>query len=93
MILQQHLQTASGENRHALHRAQRWYDATERAWGYSKGPVSSADLMSHERLDRPIMKVFQRHPGNNMPEAQEIVKVRMKGVILIKRSVRAYLSC
>ena len=47
--------------------------------------MSSADLMSHERLDRPIMKVFQRQPGNNMPEAQEIVKVRIKGVILIKR--------
>ena len=83
--MQQHLQTESGENRYALHRAQRWYDATERAWGYSKGPVSSADLMRHERLDRPIMKVFQRHPGNNMPEAQEIVKVRTKGIMVSKR--------
>lgn len=73
--LQQHLQVASGENRHALHRAQRWYDSTEKAWGFSKGPVNYADLFTHERLDRPIIKVFQRHPGTNMPEAQEIVKV------------------
>ena len=34
-LFQQHLQVAKGENRHALHRAQRWYDGTEKAWGYA----------------------------------------------------------
>lgn len=38
--------------------------------------MSSSDLMTHERLDRPIMKVFQRHPGTQVPEAQEIIKVK-----------------
>lgn len=61
--------------RGALNRVQRHYNATENAWGLSKGPVSSADLLSHERLDRPIIRVFQRHPGNNVPEAREILKV------------------
>jgi hypothetical protein len=32
---QQHLGVAMGENRHGIHRAQRWYDATDRARGYS----------------------------------------------------------
>jgi len=74
VTLKQHLQVAKGENRHALHRAQRWYDNTEKAWGYTLGPVSSSDISTRERLERPIISVYQRHPGTNLPEAQEIVK-------------------
>lgn len=72
--LKQHLQVAKGENRHALHRAQRWYDSTEKAWGYTRGPVASSDISTRERLNRPIISVYQRHPGTNLPEAQEIVR-------------------
>ena len=36
------------------------------------------NLAVREKLERPIIRVFQRHPGNNMPEAQEIVKVRQQ---------------
>lgn len=32
---QQHLTVSQGENKHAIQRAQRWYDATERARGYT----------------------------------------------------------
>ena len=75
LLLQQHLDVAHGENRHAVHRVQRWYDATNKAWGYSKGPVSNSDLYCREKLNRPIVSIFQRHPGTNLPEAQEIVRV------------------
>ncbi|XP_064649719.1 tektin-like protein 1 isoform X2 [Lineus longissimus] len=74
VTLRQHLNVGSGENRHAVHRAQRWYDATEKARGNAMGPVCSSDLTTREKLDRPIFRVFQRHPGTQMPEAQEIVK-------------------
>ena len=80
---QQHLQVAKGENRHALHRAQRWYDNTEKAWGYTLGPVSSSDISTRERLERPIISVYQRHPGTNLPEAQEIVKVRTAPALVL----------
>jgi hypothetical protein len=32
---QQHLNVGAGENRHAVHRAMRWYEATEKAKGYA----------------------------------------------------------
>lgn len=74
ITLKQHLGVTLGENRHAIHRAQRWYDATERARGYTMGPVMSADLTTRERLDRPVVRVFQRHPGTQLPEAQQIIQ-------------------
>lgn len=74
VTLKQHLGVTLGENRHAIHRAQRWYDASERARGYTMGPVMSADLTTRERLDRPMVRVFQRHPGTQLPEAQQIIQ-------------------
>ncbi|XP_006822555.1 tektin-like protein 1 [Saccoglossus kowalevskii] len=74
IALKQHLQVQSGENRAAVHRAQRWFDATEKAKGYTLGPESHADLTTRERLDRPAVRVFQRHPGTNLPEPQDIIR-------------------
>lgn len=34
--LKQQLELAKAENRHSLHKAQRWYDATEMAWEYTR---------------------------------------------------------
>ncbi|ESO96658.1 hypothetical protein LOTGIDRAFT_202010 [Lottia gigantea] len=74
VTLKHHLGVGLGENRHGLHRAQRWYDATNKAMENTLGPVMSADLTTRERLDRPLVRVFQRHPGTQLPEAQEIIK-------------------
>ncbi|XP_064616215.1 tektin-like protein 1 [Liolophura sinensis] len=74
VTLKQHLGVSLGENRHAVHRAHRFLDSTEKARGYTLGPVISSDLTTRERLDRPLVRVFQRHPGTQLPEAQEIVR-------------------
>lgn len=46
-----------------------------------QGPVAYSDIATRERLDRPMVKVFQRHPGTQLPEAQEIIRVRVVTII------------
>jgi len=46
------------------------------------GPISSAYYKISERLDRPIMKTFQRHPGNQVPDVQITSKVRTKNKLV-----------
>lgn len=35
-----------------------------------KGPVSSADLTTHEKLKHLMVRVFQRHSGIQLPKVQ-----------------------
>jgi hypothetical protein len=74
VTLTQHLQVKHGENRAGIHRAQRHYDLTEKAQGYSLGPVAYNDLSTRERLNRPLVKIFQRHAGTQLPEAHNLVE-------------------
>ena len=48
---------------------------TERARGYVLGPESYEDVTTRERLDRPLIRVYQRHPGTELPEAQHLIAV------------------
>ena len=92
-VFQQHLTVAAGENRHSIHRAQRWFDATEKALGYTVGPEMQSDLETREKLTRPLVRVYQRHPGTNLPEAQDIIRVSMKGCVsfsLVSISLRFF---
>jgi hypothetical protein len=59
----------------AQNRAHHWHDLTMTAQRANAGPLSSPHLKTSERLDRPIIRTYQRHPGNQVPEAQMIAKV------------------
>ncbi|XP_041368268.1 coiled-coil domain-containing protein 105-like [Gigantopelta aegis] len=74
VALKQNLGLVLGENRHSTYKAQRWYDATDRARGYTLGPIMSSDIAVPERLDRPLIRVFQRHVGSQVPEAQHMIR-------------------
>jgi hypothetical protein len=69
------LSVSSAENQLANNRAVRWHDLNEISYKYSLGPEKSTNLNLYEKLERPIIKTFQKHPGNQVPEAQEIHKV------------------
>jgi hypothetical protein len=64
-----------GENGLAQNRAHRWFDLTMTAQRSNAGPLSSSYYKIAERLDRPIIRTFQRHPGNQVPDAQITAKV------------------
>lgn len=72
--IKQHLKLVSGENRKALHRSDKWRHTTDLAHGYTLGPQSSLFLTTRERLDRPSVKTYQRHPGTQLPEARCIIE-------------------
>lgn len=72
--LSQDLAVQEGENRHALNRAVNFFENTERTYGIQLGPLSAQDLTAKEKLTRPMVQVFQRHPGTQLPEAQAIIK-------------------
>jgi len=72
--LSQDLAVQEGENRHALNRAVNFFENTERTYGIQLGPISAQDLTAREKLTRPMVQVFQRHPGTQLPEARAIVR-------------------
>ncbi|XP_078422388.1 tektin-like protein 1 [Cetorhinus maximus] len=74
VAMTQHMEVSAGETRAAFNRTQRWYDEMELASNIILGPETSKHLTTRERLDRPLVKVYQRHPATQLPEAATIVK-------------------
>ncbi|XP_043940278.1 coiled-coil domain-containing protein 105 isoform X2 [Protopterus annectens] len=76
--LMQYLQMSSAKTRTAVHRVHRCYDEFEMSQGLNMGPLSSADLQVREKLNRPLVQVYQRHAGNQLPEGLALVQMRLK---------------
>lgn len=94
VTLSQHLQVNAGQTSLATLRAQRCLQSQEKGYGYLLGPESSSNLTTREKLDRPLVKVYQRHPGTELPEAAhfaqassaytESLQTTRKNIMLLK---------
>nr|XP_033771175.1 coiled-coil domain-containing protein 105 [Geotrypetes seraphini] len=84
LSLKGQLLLTSGELRKMKHYCQRLYDDIDITHGFALGPVSSGDLQAHERLDRPIIRMYQRHVGTQLPEPTELTK----GTILLQNAMK-----
>ncbi|XP_053329177.1 coiled-coil domain-containing protein 105 [Spea bombifrons] len=65
---------ALGGVRNYMQRQQRLQDEMETSYQLQLGPVCSTDVTTRERLDRPLMKILQRHPVTQLPESTLISK-------------------
>ncbi|XP_040261181.1 coiled-coil domain-containing protein 105 [Bufo bufo] len=68
------LTLTSGDVKNMMQRQQRIHDEMEAGYQLQLGPVSSLDLSTRERLDRPLVRVLQRHPGTQLPESTLIIQ-------------------
>lgn len=71
-----------GQNSLAQNRGERWHELTQVALGYSLGPEKSSNLETYETMTRPIMKNFQKHPGNQVAEIAQTIQVKFKIITL-----------
>uniref|UniRef100_A0A452H6Y5 Uncharacterized protein n=1 Tax=Gopherus agassizii TaxID=38772 RepID=A0A452H6Y5_9SAUR len=81
---QERLYMALGGMRSTLNRCQRFHRELDITQGMTMGPESSQYLEAREKLTRPLVRVYQRHVGTQLPEAQ----ILTQGSVQLERSMQ-----
>ncbi|XP_074162913.1 tektin-like protein 1 [Sminthopsis crassicaudata] len=69
MQLKERLNMMTGLMRGTILRCKKFKEEMLLTQGLSRGPVCDTYLSTKEKLDRPMVRVFQRHVGTQLPEA------------------------
>jgi len=72
VALEQRLTTAECQNRAVSNKLNRHHELTQASKGYLIGAEAYDDVTTREKLTRPVVKIFHRHPGTELPEARRI---------------------
>ncbi|KAG8517270.1 Coiled-coil domain-containing protein 105 [Galemys pyrenaicus] len=71
---QEKMNMALGLMRGTINRCTKFNHEMHITRGLIKGPLSKSHLETREKLDRPLVRVYQRHVGTQLPEASRLAQ-------------------
>ncbi|XP_071068874.1 tektin-like protein 1 isoform X2 [Dasypus novemcinctus] len=81
--LKERMNMTLGLMRGTIHRCMKFNQEMYVTRGLIKGPLSKKHLETREKLDRPLVRVYQRHVGTQLPEAMRLAQ----GTDLLQRHI------
>ncbi|XP_059551139.1 tektin-like protein 1 isoform X1 [Myotis daubentonii] len=72
--LKERMNMTVGLMRGTIHRCTKFNQEMYITRGLIKGPLSKTHLETREKLDRPLVRVYQRHVGTQLPEAARLTQ-------------------